>query len=182
MKVPRTVGAQADSRARFLCFLWGKSQSCTGPLSQVQYSSWCGSFRRDPALHPLCPNPSPRPPPRPNVSAAQLMAFFCCPLTMISRTWVRSIILVSISMMSGCSLAPLMNSSSVSSPADKQKVENCVQLCAMLRSETSQHRLTGAANLMFLTFSMDVDLLVYKSDNILRGNVVSSGDVLNSLY
>lgn len=47
----------------------------------------------------------------------QFTAFFCCwPLIMISRTLVRSIILVSISMMSGCSLAPLMNSSSVSSP------------------------------------------------------------------
>lgn len=46
----------------------------------------------------------------------QLMAFFCWPRTMISRTLERSIILVSISMMSGCSRAPLMNSSSVNSP------------------------------------------------------------------
>lgn len=44
--------------------------------------------------------------------------FFCRPLIMISRTWVRSIILVSISMMSGWSWDPLINSSSVSSPED----------------------------------------------------------------
>lgn len=46
--------------------------------------------------------------------------FFCWPLIMISRTLVRSIILVSISMMSGWSLAPLMNSSNVSSPEDRK--------------------------------------------------------------
>lgn len=44
------------------------------------------------------------------------IVFLFWPLIMISRTWERSIILVSISMMSGCSLAPLMNSSSVNSP------------------------------------------------------------------
>lgn len=46
----------------------------------------------------------------------QFIGSFFWPLMMISSTWVRSIILVSISMMSGCSLAPLMNSSSVNSP------------------------------------------------------------------
>lgn len=56
------------------------------------------------------------PTPLTNVSVGQFMAFFCRPLMMISRTCVRSIILVSISMMSGCSLAPLMNSSNVNSP------------------------------------------------------------------
>lgn len=55
---------------------------------------------------------------------------FCFwPLIMISRTWERSIILVSISMMSGCSLAPLMNSSSVNSPDDtKQKKKKHIKI------------------------------------------------------
>lgn len=53
-------------------------------------------------------------------SPIQLIAFFFWPLRMISRTLVRSIILVSISMMSGWSLAPLMNSSSVSSPEEEK--------------------------------------------------------------
>lgn len=49
------------------------------------------------------------------------IVFLFWPLIMISRTWERSIILVSISMMSGCSRAPLMNSSSVNSPCDREK-------------------------------------------------------------
>lgn len=50
------------------------------------------------------------------VPHCQALSGFFCPLTIISKTWVRSIILVSISMISGCSLAPVMNSSKVSSP------------------------------------------------------------------
>lgn len=82
----------------------------------VQFLVW--QCEMGPGAPSAGPKPFP-PTPAPNVPTAQFMAFFCWPLTMISRTWVRSIILVSISMMSGCSLAPLMNSSSVSSPADK---------------------------------------------------------------
>ena len=57
----------------------------------------------------------------------QFTAFFCWPLMMISRTLVRSIILLSMSMMSGCSLAPLMNSSRVSSPEDTRQKMNIVK-------------------------------------------------------
>lgn len=47
---------------------------------------------------------------------AQSLILFSLPFTMISRTGVRSIRFLSISVMSGCSLAPSMNSSNVNSP------------------------------------------------------------------
>ena len=50
----------------------------------------------------------------------QFTALVFCPMTIISRTWVRSIILESMSMMFWCSRAPLMNSSSVNSPSGRK--------------------------------------------------------------
>ncbi|KAG7267073.1 hypothetical protein CRUP_033518 [Coryphaenoides rupestris] len=55
---------------------------------------------------------------------------------MISRTWVRSIILDSMSMMSGCSRAPLINSSSVNSPSRRNLPASSVMplICSMFFS------------------------------------------------
>lgn len=103
---------------------------CVGQLSQFIQFILCGA-RWDFALHQslflsstplLSENPHKNDTDSPHSPACWSLihstGFFCRPLIMISRTWVRSIILVSMSMMSGCSWDPLINSSSVSSPED----------------------------------------------------------------
>lgn len=108
--------------------------------------------------------------------------FFFWPLIMIPRTWERSIILVSISMMSGCSLAPLMNSSRVNSPEITRQDQP--QTANSASEETSGNHWWKPRNQVTskgFTFSVDVNLVVYKSDNLLWGDVIRSGDVLNSL-
>lgn len=79
--------------------------------------------------------------------SVQFTAFLCWPLTMISRTLVRSIILVSMSMMSGWSLAPLMNSSSVSSPETRSNNENGIHTF-----ESQQQIMHEKMSLQFLFF------------------------------
>lgn len=118
---------------------------------------------------------------------SHFVVFFFWPLIMISRTWERSIILVSISMMSGCSLAPLMNSSNVNSPDDTSRRTEQNQNQPETTNSASEE-LSGAAEHWrtrsqtgLLTFSIDVDLVVYQSNNLLRGNIIRSGDILNSL-
>lgn len=78
------------------------------------------------------------------------IVFFFWPLTMISRTWERSIILVSISMMSGCSLAPLMNSSSVNSPDDtKQKKKKRIKM-GLQQPNLQQEKAWGRSGALYL--------------------------------
>lgn len=86
-------------------YLHGRAQSSSGLGSQLLM---CNTL-----FHHLHPH---------------FIVFFFWPLMMISRTWERSIILVSISMMSGCSLAPLMNSSSVNSPDDTSRRKEHIKI------------------------------------------------------
>lgn len=76
------------------------------------------------------------------------IVFLFWPLIMISRTWERSIILVSISMMSGCSLAPLMNSSSVNSPCDTSR-EKHIKI-SLEKQNPQQRKCWGRTKTLYL--------------------------------
>lgn len=115
------------------------------------------------------------------MSALQFSPFFRWPLTIISKTCVRSIIRVSMSMMSGCSLAPLMNSSSVSSPAEVNAHFKEIKPKSFALHSSHRDKITGLMLHASVTFPIDVNLLVYKSHNLFWRDVVASGNILNGL-
>lgn len=145
-KAPRAEKGGGSS----LCFPLRCSSASWGVFLSLRSETWINSSWR-------------------NSSHNHFKAFLFWPLMMISRTWVRSIILVSMSMMSGCSLAPLMNSSSVSSPERRR---------FFFLRHTASFLWTI---LLIFTFSFDVNSLVYEIHNLVWRDVITSGDVLNSL-